>query len=146
MEQGLTMNNLRISNPSGFSALVAALMSAFAFVFMTTGFGILTERGQSALLRTFYIAATYLLMFDVVECAYIAQGNAQNKRGPHFWIYAFYMGYFWMLLMLLMNWDGIESAKRLLLTWGIAGAFFGGVISQLGTPDRLALEDRYDLE
>ncbi|MEM6373986.1 MAG: hypothetical protein AAF727_14570 [Pseudomonadota bacterium] len=140
-------NNLRLTQPSLFSVLVALLMAGFAFVFMQTGLGVFTgtDAGRHVLMRTMFVAATCLLMFDVLEGAFIARRGVDHKN-PHFWIYGFYMGYFWMALMVLMQWDGMESAPRLLLTWGLGGVFFGGVMSWLGEPKRASLEGIYHVD
>jgi hypothetical protein len=139
------IKNFRVSNPNLFSIMLASLTAAFAFIVMTKGVAYTTS-SQSVIMRTAYVAATCLLMFDVMESAYIARGPDRNRKTIHFWIYAFYMGYFWMLLMVLMNWEGIQSASRVLLTWGCAGVFFGLAMSWMGARDHAALEHRYQLD
>jgi hypothetical protein len=142
------IKNFRILNPNLFSITLATFMAAFAYLFMVTGLGVftITEVSQSILMRTAYVAATCLLMFDVLETVYIARGSAQKKFSLYFWMYAFYMGYFWMLLMVLMHWDGMQSASRVLFSWGCAGAVFGLAMSWMTVPNHTALEHRYELD
>ena len=142
------IKNFRASNPNLFSIMVASLAAAFAFIFISTGFGVFanTTSSQSVIMRTTYVAATCLLMSDVIESEYIARGSSRKPKTIHFWMYAFYMGYYWMLLMVLMNWEGIQSASRVFLTGGCGGVFFGLAMTWMGTPDHVVLKHRYQLD
>ena len=142
------IKKFRASNPNLFSIMVASLVAAFAFIFISTGFGVFadTTSSQSVIMRTAYVAATCLLMPDVIESAYIARGSSRKPKTIRFWMYAFYMGYYWMILMVLMNWEGIQSASRVLLTWGCGGVFFGLAMTWMGVPDHAVLKHRYQLD
>lgn len=140
------MKRFRISHPNEFAVVVALFIATFGYVFITAGSGYFGTLSTSVWMRVVYLAATALLMFDVVEAAYIARGKSRDTRNPHFWIYAFYMGYFWALLMILMFWEGVENIRALLIQWGLAGAAFGVAMAFLTNDDHSNLSRRFDLE
>lgn len=113
---------------------------------MTTGFGVFEAKNNSVVMRTIYISATVLLMSDVVQCADIARGDKRNFKSVHFWIYAFYLGYSWAILMVLMLWEGIENFQISLITWSISGAAFGTVMAFSTVGDPQLLSKRFDIE
>ncbi len=140
------MVNLRESYPNGFAVAIACATAAFGYVVMATGFGPFGAHGASIAMRTTYIAAVCLLMFDVIESAHIARGTSRDRRNPYVWIYAFYMGYFWCLMMMLMFWRGAENIGMLLVQWGVAGAGFGLWMAFFITPPHGCPSGRFDLD
>lgn len=140
------MKRFRVSHPNEFAILVSLFTAAFGYFFMTAGSSFLGTVSTAVWMRVVYLAAASLLMFDVIEGAYIARVQSRNTRSPHFWIYAFYMGYFWALLMILMFWEGVENIRSLLIQWGLTGAAFGISMAFLTSHDDSNLSDRFDLE
>jgi len=136
----------RSSRPIFYRFLWAIFVSTLACTCMVVGFGQSTSGGESVLMRTAYVAAACLLFPDVLEGAYIARGSAKTHRMLHFWIYAFYMGYFFALLNILIFWEGMENAGGLLLRWSLMGAFFGTIMSCVGAHKYEMMTDMYDLE
>ena len=85
-------------------------------------------------------------MFDVLQCADIARAGQRNVKSVHFWIYAFYMGYFWLVQMMLMLWEGAANMQLFLMAYGLAGAAFGIMMAFLNVGDPALHSKRYDLE
>lgn len=140
------MVGFRASNPSEFLLFLAIATALFGYVFMATGFGVFDAQSNAVIMRTICIAAIVLLMSDVVQCADIARTGQRNVKSVHFWIYAFYMGYFWFVLMVLMLWQGTENVQSLLITWGLSGAAFGIMMAFFDVSDPLTFSKRFDLE
>lgn len=140
------MKSFRVMSHNTLSVLLALLISAFVFVIISTQAGGFSTTDESVYLRTVYVAATGLLMYDVLTCASFARGAPRNLRSPHFWIFAFYMGYFWLLLMVLLRWEGIEGVKGVFIKWSGPAVFFGLMMSWVGVPNKIPLDNRYDLE
>jgi hypothetical protein len=134
------------SNPSEFILLLAIGLALFGYVFMATGFGVFEAQSNAVIMRTICIAATVLLILDVVQCADIARGGQRNVKSVHFWMFAFYMGYFWFVLMVLMLWQGTEKVQSLLITWSLSGAAFGIIMAFLNVGDPAPHSKRFDLE
>jgi hypothetical protein len=98
------MVRFKQSNPSEFLLLIAIAASVFGYVAMTTGFGVFDAQSNSVIMRTICLAATVLLLSDVVQCADIARAGQRNVKSVHFWIFAFYLGYFCFLFHILIRW------------------------------------------
>lgn len=134
------------SNPSEFTLLLAIVLSLFGYVFMATGFSDIEVQSNAVIMRTICIAATVLLMFDVLQCADIARAGQRNVKSVHFWIYAFYMGYFWLVQMMLMLWEGAANMQLFLMAYGLSGAAFGIMMAFLNVGDPAPHSKRFDLE
>jgi hypothetical protein len=134
------------SNPSEFILFLAIVLALFGYVFMATGFGVFEAQSNAIIMRTICIAATVLLMLDVLQCADIARGGQRNVKSVHFWIFAFYSGYFWLVQMMLMLWQGAANMQLFLMAYGLAGAAFGIFMAFLNVGDPKIYAKRYDLE
>jgi hypothetical protein len=134
------------SNPSEFILLLAIAAALFGYIFMATGLGVFEPQSNAVIMRTICIAATVLLMSDVTQCADIARGGQRNLKSVHFWIFAFYMGYFWFLLQLLMLWQGSANIREFLIVAGLSGAGFGVVMASLNVGDPRTFSTRFDIE
>lgn len=134
------------SNPSEFILLLAIATALFGYVFMATGLGVFEAQSNAVIMRTICIAAAVLMMSDVVQCADIARGGQRNVKSVHFWIFAFYSGYFWLVQMMLMLWHGTENMQSFLMTWSLSGAAFGIFMAFLNVGDPALHSKRFDLE
>lgn len=75
---------------------------------------------------TFAVAMT-LLGAHLVNASHAA--SLHDKRGgfknPYLWLFAFNMGYFWSILMVIFYVSGPETLAPLLIQWGLGGILFG---------------------
>jgi hypothetical protein len=134
------------SNPSEFILLLAIATFVFGYFAMTTGFGVFDAQSNAVMMRTICLAATVLLMLDVVQCADIARAGQRDVKSVHFWIFAFYLGYFCFLFHLLIRWEDIENIREFLIICSMSGAAFGIMMAFLNVGDPLTYAKRFDLE
>lgn len=126
--------------PTWFNFILAGLMGVFIWLSSLIG------SDEYLWLRVCYAVASVLLFVDVLETLYIARANA-TFRQPVFWVYAFYIGYVWAYLMVLIMWQGMESLLAQIVTWGIAGMVFGTIMAFLSKYDEDSLIiGKYDLD
>lgn len=126
------MEAFRSSRPSEFYLLIAGGTALFGYLFLAFGFGFGDAQPGVALQRAIFIAACCLLMFDVVESTWIGRLARPGFGNPHFWIHAFYLGYFWSALMLLLMWNGQTDHSLTVLIWGLGGIAVGLFMSYRG--------------
>ena len=137
------------SQPNAFAIVSALLLALFLYALMAILAGGFDKIDASGPMRVIFIAALLLLMQDVLVGAQIALEKRRDFRIRHFWIYAFYFGYFYCVSIVLFFWDGVESAPRLLIQWGLSGTMFGIAMAVWTKPFSQTdehLKDRFDLE
>lgn len=134
------------SNPSEFIILLAIATFVFGYFAMTTGFGVFDAQSNAVMMRTICLAATVLLILDVVQCADIARAGQRDVKSVHFWIFAFYLGYFCFLFHILIRWGETENMREFLIICSMSGAAFGIMMAFLSVADPLTCAKRYDLE
>ena len=63
-----------------------------------------TRIPSDAAIRIYFPVATVLLMEDVLDGCSIALWQHPTPRSHHFWMFAFYMGLWFFILMTLILW------------------------------------------
>ena len=98
------------SQPNAFAIVGALLLALFLYALMAILAGGFDKIDASGPMRVIFIAALSLLMQDVLVGAQIALEKRRDFRIRHFWIYAFYMGYFYCVSIVLFF--GMVSKAR----------------------------------
>ncbi|MBL1419719.1 MAG: hypothetical protein COC24_004340 [Alphaproteobacteria bacterium] len=97
-------------------------------------------------LRVCYAAAAILIFTDVIETAYIAWEKSTYKN-LDFWMFAFYVGYVFAILMILMFWRGADDIIQVIIPQMVSGAFFGIAMAFISRREQnQVIWQKYDLE
>ena len=82
---------------------------------------------------------------DVIETALIQRATVTTWKSIWFWIFAFYMGYFWAVFMIIGQWNGMDNPNAQILIYVIGGLGFGFLMSASVKGDIYVNKDHYDL-
>lgn len=97
-------------------------------------------------LRVCYAAAATLIFADVIETAYIAWEKS-TYNNLDFWMFAFYVGYVFAVLMILMFWRGADDIIQVIIRQFAGGMFFGIVMAfSCRREQNPVIWQKYDLE
>lgn len=123
------------------------LFAVFSMKFITPS---TPELSASIGFRIVFLLAAVLMMQNAIIGATIAASGARRWRSAAFWMHAFYNGYFFAVLMVLLLWSGPADAPIRFLTGALGGAVFGIWTTVLNHDARApwfeTLVQRYDLE
>ena len=139
------MKRYRIEYPSEYGLLSALSLAVFSYFAMISIADL--REGQCDLIfrHTVYIAAVYLLYFDVFEAANIARVRTMNVRSQAFWAYGFHLGFFLFIYFWLLRLGSIESDRASLGQIGFI-SLVTGFSAVFLTNGRMDWASRFDLE
>jgi len=147
------LQNFRDRHPVYFSLISAAFAAGFGYLCLMFGAGWDSTRMPSdAAIRICFLAATLLLMEDVLDGCSIALSQHPTPRSRHFWMFAFYLGlWFFILITLILRVDTFASHMGVIGL--IISLLFGVFMAALAIKSKLSskttiapLKARYNLE
>lgn len=137
------MRKLFENHPNLTATFAATVFGVVSLSYLSEGFT--QPLPENVLMRLAFLAALYLLYIDVLAGTQLARRQRAGNTRANTLIFAFYMGYFWTVGMVLMFWTGIEEAGQLLAIFGAGGLFFGTIMAALPAKWSKTF-DRYDTE
>jgi len=152
-ETDIMLQNFRDRHPVYFSLISAAFAAGFGYLCLMFGAGWDSTRMPSdAAIRICFLAATGLLMEDVIDGCSIALSQHPTPRSRHFWMFAFYLGlWFFILITLILRVDTFASHMGVIGL--IISLLFGVFMAALAIKSKLSskttiapLKARYNLE
>uniref|UniRef100_A0A2A4Z170 Uncharacterized protein n=1 Tax=OCS116 cluster bacterium TaxID=2030921 RepID=A0A2A4Z170_9PROT len=127
--------------PVLFSFVLAILVVFFIWLY---GFFIGAEP-QYTWLRVCYGTAAILVFTDVIETTYIAWEKSTYKN-LDFWMFAFYMGYFFSILMVVLFSRDVDDVVKVVIPQMVGGVVFGIVMAFFTKREKnQAIWQKYDL-
>ena len=147
------LQNFRDRHPVYFSLTHAAFAAGFGYLcFMFGTDWDSTRMPSDAAIRICFLAATVLLMEDVLDGCSIALSQHPTPRSRHFWMFAFYLGlWFFILITLILRVDAFASHMGVIGL--IISLLFGVFMAALAIKSKLSskttiapLKARYNLE
>lgn len=123
---------------------VLIVLSVLSVAFITTATGAVSSDDSSKLLRSIYVLAFGLLMFDVLVCARIARGTMRDLRNVHFWIYAFDWAVFVFVLIVLVSWESDGSFVGSVLPSVFLSGTIGYFVASTGRPRDIPFKAMFD--
>ena len=145
------LQNFRDRHPVYFSLTHAAFVAGFGYLFLMFKWDS-TRMPSDAAIRICFLIATVLLMEDVLDGCSIALWQHPTPRSHHFWMFAFYMGLWFFILMTLILWIDTFASHMGGMTLIISllfGVFMAAsaIKSKLSSKTTIApLKARYNLE
>ena len=102
-ETDIMLQNFRDRHPVYFSLTHAAFVASVGYYcLMFDADWDSTQMPSDAAIRICFLAATVLLMEDVLDGCSIALSQHLTPRSRHFWMFAFYLGLWFFILMTLI--------------------------------------------
>lgn len=83
------------------------------------------ERIETLWMRCAYVGALTLISADTLSGTYLAMLRETDNRRRHRWIHGFCIGYVYALGVLIMLWEGSDTARVNFIIWGLSGGGFG---------------------
>ena len=145
--------NFRDRHPVYFSLTHAAFVTSVGYYcLMFDADWDSTQMPSNAAIRICFLAATLLLMEDVLDGCSIALSQHPTPRSRHFWMFAFYLGlWFFILITLILRVDTFASHMGVIGL--IISLLFGVFMAALAIKSKLSskttiapLKARYNLE
>ena len=147
------LQNFRDRHPVYFSLTHAAFVASVGYYcLMFDADWDSTRMPSDAAIRICFLAATVLLMEDVLNGCSIALSQHPTPRSRHFWMFAFYLGlWFFILITLILRVDTFASHMGVigLIISLLFGVFMAASAkkSKLSSKTTIApLKARYNLE
>ncbi len=147
------LQNFRDRHPVYFSLTHAAFVTSVGYYcLMFDADWDSTRMPSNTAIRIYFLAATVLLMEDVLDGCSIALSQHPTPRSRHFWMFAFYLGlWFFILITLILRVDTFASHMGVIGL--IISLLFGVVMAAVAIKSKLSskttiapLRARYDLE
>ena len=147
------LQNFRDRHPVYFSLTHAAFVTSVGYYcLMFDADWDSTRMPSNTAIRIYFLAATVLLMEDVLDGCSIALSQHPTPRSRHFWVFAFYLGLWFFILMTLILW--IDTfASHMGVIGLIISLLFGVFMAALAIKSKLSskttiapLKARYNLE
>lgn len=134
-----TLVTFQTKHPQIFTLIVACCLACVVFFDQIIG------DQKIDVVYPLFAAALALLMSDVIETALIQRATVTTWKSIWFWIFAFYMGYFWAVFMIIGQWNGMDNPNAQILIYLIGGLGFGFLMSTSVKGDIYVNKDHYDL-
>ena len=147
------LQNFRDRHPVYFSLTHAAFVTSVGYYcLMFDADWDSTQMPSDAAIRICFLAATVLLMEDVLDGCSIALWQHPTPSSRHFWMFAFYMRlWFFIFMTLILGTDKFPSHRRIIAL--IMSLLFGVVMAAVAIKSKLSskiaiapLKARYNLE
>ena len=147
------LQNFRDRHPVYFSLTHAAFVTSVGYYcLMFDADWDSTRMPSIAAIRICFLIATVLLMEDVLDGCSIALSQHPTPRSRHFWMFAFYLGlWFFILITLILRVDTFASHMGVIGL--IISLLFGVFMAALAIKSKLSskttiapLKARYNLE
>jgi hypothetical protein len=124
-EEPVLIKAIKEGKPTIFPIGLALVLSGLGFIFMRTNLGAFEDIELNIYIRTAFIAAAFLLMYNIIEADAFALSNDPRIENPHFWMGAFHTGYLWAVLLIISSWEDMDAAAGLILKFSVFGIFIG---------------------
>lgn len=133
------------NHPIALTYVLAGFLGLFTFVFHGYQY---PDMPELLWLKVLFAVAATLLGLPFVEAtdAVFSNDPRAGIRNPYFWLYAYNMGYFWAVLMVIFYLSGPESLTHLFIQWGLTGILFGIAMAYLHRDTPLFKSDNWNFE
>ena len=146
-EEPILIQAIKEGKPTVFAIGLAFVISGLAFIYMRTDLGAFEDIELNIYMRTAFIAAAFLLMYDIMEADAFALSNDPRIENPHFWVGAFHTGYLWTVFLIISSWEDMDAAAGLILQYSVFGIFFGLAMTWLDLCKRyVSVSDNFDID
>lgn len=123
------IRQFRENHPIEFTYILALLVGVFIWL---SSYVFAQGEPEDVWLRVCYGAASVLMFTLTLETHEIAR-RRKTFRDIEFWQSAFYKGYAYAYIMILIMWQGRERFLEVFILWSIAGMIFGVVMNFITT-------------
>ena len=138
------MEQLRSRLAISFQWPILVVFSVLSVAFIATVTGAFSSDDSSKLLRSIYVLAFGLLMFDVLVGARIALGTMRDSRNAHFWIYAYDWAVFVFVLIVMVSWEEDGSFTGSVLPTIFVSSMIGYFLASTGWPRHIPFNAMFD--
>jgi hypothetical protein len=114
------------------------LVAVFIAIFVGIHSIFWLETPELTLIKVGFAVALVLLNLDQLSACFacIPYTGGKKWRNPYLWLAAYQMGYFWCVLMVIINLTGPKSLSSQFLIYGILGIAFGSVLVWISKPSQ----------